>query len=77
MARLAGLLGRRFEARAYLTVATAVFPNRKEFGLELARLRSHDQTTKATGKTLADLLTPELGDDRLPTVRLSPGRNDP
>jgi enediyne biosynthesis protein E4 len=59
MARLAGLLGRRFEAKAFLTIAMAVYPHRKELWIEVARLKDRGQTTRPTGKTLADLLADE------------------
>jgi enediyne biosynthesis protein E4 len=77
MARLAGLLGRRFEARAYLTVAVAVDPSREGLRLELAHLEELGQTTKRTGNTLADLLAPELGNLRQLSVPLTRAPADP
>jgi tetratricopeptide (TPR) repeat protein len=66
MGRLAELLGRRFEARAFLTVAADVEPNRADLRLELARLEKRGQPISREGKTLSDLLAPELGDHRPP-----------
>jgi enediyne biosynthesis protein E4 len=77
MARLAGLLGRRFEARAYLTVAVAVDPSRADRRLELARLEERGQIKKHTGATLADILAPELGEYQPPRTRLTPTPADP
>jgi enediyne biosynthesis protein E4 len=77
MARLAGFLGRQFEARAYLTVAVAVDPNREDRRRELARLEERGQLRKRTGNTLADLLVSELGDNQPPRTRSTPVPADP
>jgi enediyne biosynthesis protein E4 len=60
MAHLAERLGRPFEARAYLTVAMAAFPDRVELRHELARLDERSKAVTRTGQTLAELLAPEL-----------------
>jgi predicted Zn-dependent protease len=60
MARLAERLGRRFEARAFLTVATAVDPGRDELRRELARLEQHARTVPEPGRTLAVVLAADL-----------------
>jgi len=64
MARLAEQLGRRFEARAFLTVAVAVDPERDDLRRDLARLNQRTGTIDEPGRTLADVLAPELGDHR-------------
>jgi tetratricopeptide (TPR) repeat protein len=60
MARLAERLGRWFEARAFLTVATAVDPGRDELRRELARLEQHARTIPEPGRTLAEVLAADL-----------------
>jgi len=61
MARLAEQLGRGFEARAFLTVAVAVDPDRDDLGSELVRLNKQAKiTTNEPERTLAGLLAPEL-----------------
>jgi enediyne biosynthesis protein E4 len=77
MARLAGLLGRRFEAKALLAIAVSVYPDRKDLRLELARLENRSQITGRPGNALADLLAPELDEHRQPSVHLTPDRADP
>jgi tetratricopeptide (TPR) repeat protein len=62
MARLAEQLGRWFEARAFLTVATAVHPSRDELRRELARLEQHARTIPEPGRTLAEALAADLED---------------
>jgi tetratricopeptide (TPR) repeat protein len=62
MADLAEQLGRRFEARVFLTVAIAADPNRDDRGRDLARLAERSVTTEGPERTLADLLAPELRD---------------
>jgi tetratricopeptide (TPR) repeat protein len=60
MARLAEQLGRRFEARAFLTLAVAADPDRKDLASDLARLKQHAPVHKEPGLMLAELLAPEL-----------------
>ncbi|MFI5455379.1 MAG: tetratricopeptide repeat protein [Isosphaerales bacterium] len=60
MARLAEQLGRRFEARAFLTVAVAVDPERTDLGNDLTRLNQQTEINDEPGRTLAGLLAPEL-----------------
>jgi hypothetical protein len=60
MARLAERLGRGFEARAFLTVATAVDPRRVELRRELARLEQQARTIPEPGRTLAEVLAADL-----------------
>ena len=62
MARLAEQLGQRFEARAFLTVAVAVDPDRDDLRRDLARLSKRRDTIGGPERTLAELLAPELGD---------------
>ena len=59
MARLAGQLGRGFQAKAFLTVATAVHPERDDLRRDLAELKRRDETAARTGRTLADALDAE------------------
>ena len=69
MANLAEQLGRRFEARAFLTVATLVHPDRDDLRHDLARLNRDSRTIKPAGRTLADML---VGEVRAPArIRLS------
>jgi enediyne biosynthesis protein E4 len=60
MARLAQRLGRGFQAKAFLTMATLVHPDRDDLRSDLARLKQRDATHVKTGRTLADLLAAEL-----------------
>jgi len=61
MARLAERLGQRFEARAFLTVAVAVNPERDDLRRDLARLgREAKASTPPPGRTLAEVLALEL-----------------
>jgi tetratricopeptide (TPR) repeat protein len=62
MARLAEQLGQRFEARAFLTLAVANDPNRDDLRRDLDRLNQRAETIEGPGRTLADLLAPELGE---------------
>jgi tetratricopeptide (TPR) repeat protein len=73
MARLAEQLGRRFEAKAFLTVAVAVAPDREDIRRELAGLDQHSETTVGSGHTLADRLQPELGGNPVRSRPLTPG----
>jgi predicted Zn-dependent protease len=60
LARIAGRLGRSFEARAFLTVAVAADPDRADLRAELDRLiqsdRRRDAAREASGRSLADAL---------------------
>ena len=58
--RLARQLGHEFEARAFLTLATAVDPQNVELRRDLDSLSPRPQPTDATGRTLADVLAAEL-----------------
>ena len=60
LARLAEQLGRRFEARVFLTLAVEVEPNRGELREELARLAHPDVVEAQPGRTLADVLAADL-----------------
>jgi thioredoxin-like negative regulator of GroEL len=72
MGRLAERLGQWFEARAFLTLAVAVDPDRAELGRALARIRKRGDTAAGSGRTLAELLAPELGDDPITSNRRPP-----
>jgi thioredoxin-like negative regulator of GroEL len=61
MASLAEQLGRRFEARVFLTVAIAADPDRDDCRRKLATLDRRSGTLGGPDRTLADLLAPELG----------------
>jgi thioredoxin-like negative regulator of GroEL len=61
MARLAERLGRGFEARAFLTVATAVDPDRDDLRSRLAVFSRAVQKPREPGRTLAGVLLTELG----------------
>jgi thioredoxin-like negative regulator of GroEL len=60
MARLAAQLGQRFEAKAFLTIAVAAQPRRDDLRAELARLDHEDRITAQAGRTLAEVLAPDL-----------------
>jgi predicted Zn-dependent protease len=62
MARLAEHLGQQFEARAFLTLAVASDPDRDDIRRDLDRLNQRAHTVEGLGRTLADLLAPELRD---------------
>jgi thioredoxin-like negative regulator of GroEL len=68
MAALAEQLGRWFEARAFLTVAVAVDPDRGNRWLDLARLDQRRRPFRAPGRTLADLLADERGHNQVGNV---------
>ncbi|MFI5454438.1 MAG: tetratricopeptide repeat protein [Isosphaerales bacterium] len=72
MARLAEQLGRRFEARAFLTVPALIVPERDDRRRDLARLNLRTDAIEEPGRTLADVLAPELGDDRNPAGQSTP-----
>jgi tetratricopeptide (TPR) repeat protein len=61
MARLAGQLGRRLEARAFLSLAAHQNPRDLEVKTALARPESRGPAHLAAGRTLADLLADEFG----------------
>ncbi len=61
MGRLADQLGERFEARAFLTVAVAVSPDRDDLRRDLARLNQEARASNPPPThTLAAVLAPEL-----------------
>ena len=60
IARLAGQLGRRFEAEVYLTVALAVDTDRDDLRSDLSRLRLNAETTSRQHGNLDEVLAPEL-----------------
>ncbi len=60
MARLAEQIGHPFEAVAFLTIATAVAPDRVDLRRELARLRRQSRSIDDPRRTLADALGDEL-----------------
>jgi len=68
MARLAEQLGRRFEAKAFLTVAVAVNPDRTDLRSDLSRLDQRTDTIEVPGRTLADVLATELGVNQEPSA---------
>ncbi len=61
MAHLAERLGRRFEARAFLTIALAA-PDRPDIRRDLARLDPSIEAPTRSTRTLDDLLAPEVDD---------------
>lgn len=61
MARLATQLGHEFEAKAFLTIAVAVDPNRGDLRNELTRKSRQPGPVDRAGRTLAEVLAPELG----------------
>ena len=60
MARLAELLGLRFEARAFKTLAIAVRPDRGDLRRDLVTLDQRDRTIDQAGRTLAQALAADL-----------------
>jgi len=60
MASLAERLGRRFEAKVFLTIAIATEPEHHQLRDQLVRSSQDVSTTQSTGGTLADLLAKEL-----------------
>jgi tetratricopeptide (TPR) repeat protein len=60
MAQLAEQLGRRFEARAFLTVAIMDDSDRDDLRRHLDRLKQDARTIEEPGRTLADLLVADL-----------------
>jgi tetratricopeptide (TPR) repeat protein len=62
MAHLAEQLGRRFEARVFLTLAISEDPDRKDLRPDLERLSSRPAMVAEHGRTLAEVLADELHD---------------
>ena len=62
MARLAEQLGRRFEARAFLTIALASNRNTPAIRNDLARLEQSNEKSASSGRTLEEQLLPQLAD---------------
>jgi tetratricopeptide (TPR) repeat protein len=77
MARLAEQLGQRFEAKAFLTLAVANDPDRDDLRRDLDRLNQRADTIEGPGRTLANLLAPELDDVREPPAQLTQGMVNP
>jgi thioredoxin-like negative regulator of GroEL len=69
LGRLAERLGRWFEARAFLTVATAVDPDRDDLRSELAVLSRDLPKPREPGRTLAGVLLTEPGGGADPPPR--------
>jgi enediyne biosynthesis protein E4 len=70
MGRLAHHLGRRFEAKAFLTIAVAAVPDRADLRSDLARLAQSDDPATDPARTLYDLVAP---DALRPATRKTPG----
>jgi predicted Zn-dependent protease len=70
LARIAGRLGRSFEARAFLTVAVAADPDRADLRAELDLFnrsdRQRDAAAAEPGRSLAEVLESELAADHAP-----------
>ncbi len=64
MGCLAEQLGRRFEAKAFLSIALALAPQRTDLKRELARLIASASKLAGPGPTLAERLAPELDEIR-------------
>jgi tetratricopeptide (TPR) repeat protein len=62
LGRLAGELGQRFEAKAFLTLAVAVDPEREDLRHDLARLLARRDPLVAPGRTLAQVLAAEINE---------------
>ncbi|GAC1473707.1 MAG: hypothetical protein NVSMB9_22810 [Isosphaeraceae bacterium] len=71
MGRLAARLGRGFEARAFLTLATAMDADNKDLRNELSRLDRASQETLKPGATLAEVLSARLDFKVDPPTRAS------
>jgi tetratricopeptide (TPR) repeat protein len=71
MAHLAEQLGRRFEAKAFLTVATAAAPDRHDLRRDLARLKQRTPILDEAGRTLAEVIAAGL--DATPRASHWPG----
>ena len=64
MGRLAEQLGRRFVARAFLTIALAAAPDRADIRGDLARVTRGAELPVGSTRTLDDLLAPQLKEDQ-------------
>jgi enediyne biosynthesis protein E4 len=64
MAHLAEQLGRRFEARVFLTLASSEDPDRKDLRHDLQRLSSRPAMIAEHGRTLDEVLADEPHDER-------------
>jgi enediyne biosynthesis protein E4 len=62
MGRLAGQLGRRFEASAFLTIALASNRNTPAIRNDLARLEQSSEKSASSARTLEEQLWPQLND---------------
>ena len=60
MGHLAERLGRVFEAKAYLTVAVHVNPDRVDLGAIASYANERAENRQVSGRTLADLLAAEF-----------------
>jgi enediyne biosynthesis protein E4 len=65
MGRLAAQLGRRFEAKAFLTIALARAPDRADIRRDLAQLDQSADTLTGSGGTLDQVLAPKLDDSQV------------
>jgi len=72
MAHLAEQLGRRFEARVFITLAISEDPDRKDLRNDLERLSASQEMVAKDGQTLAEVLADELRDER--TIVVTPSR---
>ena len=72
MARLAEQLGRSFQAKAFWTVAVAAEPDREDLRAALARWDPGATPVAEPGKTLAEVLAPELDAAAAPRLRSAP-----
>ena len=59
MARLAEQLGQGFQARAFLTVAIAMHPDREDLRHHLNELKRNEASREGAGRSLADVLATE------------------
>jgi thioredoxin-like negative regulator of GroEL len=73
MARLAGQLGRWFEAKVFLTLALAADPKRDDLRGDLVAVRQRTEVTKDIGRTLAGVLNSELDG----TIEMEPFMTEP
>jgi predicted Zn-dependent protease len=73
MGHLAEKLGRWFEAKVFLSVATMMDPQRDDLKSDLIRVNRRGETVRESGRTLADLLAGELDAE----IRSSPASSPP
>ena len=71
MGRLAEQLGRRFEAKAFLTVAIASSPDRADIRRDLARLAQASETLAESARTLGERLQAIIPLTTLPATSVS------